>query len=97
MIPGIQSKLSTQVVASTTTISNVFCDMVMFTGTTAIATINPPGTGGFNAMLICVPLDGSVAFTTAGNIAVAVTMAIGRATLLAWDQVTAKWYPGAIS
>lgn len=97
MIPGIQSKLSVQTVASTTTISNIFADMVKLTGTTAIATINPPGTGGFNGMLILVPVDGTIAFTTAGNIAVAVSMAIGRCTLMAWDQVTAKWYPGAIS
>jgi len=96
MIPGITTKLSEAAVASTTTITQK-TDLLRITGTTAIATIRPNFGGGFSGICIIVPTDGNVATTTAGNIAVVVTMAQNRATVLVYSKKTNKWYPGAIS
>lgn len=92
MIPGIQSKLSTSTVASTT---SVVCqtDIMIVTGTTAIATISPPGQGGFESVMFVIPTSGNVNLTTAGNIAVAVTATSSQVTLLVWSNVTSKWHP----
>ncbi len=96
MIPGRVSKLSEATIASTTSIA-VVTDAIRVTGTTAIATITPGNTGGFSGLLILVPVDGNVGLTTAGNIAVAVTCAQDRATLLYYSVLDGLWYPGAIS
>jgi hypothetical protein len=96
MIPGLVSKLSEGTVASTTSIV-VSSDAIRVTGTTSIATIKPLNNGGFSGLLIIVPVDGNVATLTTGNIAVAVTMAENRATLLYYSKADNLWYPGAIS
>ena len=96
MLPGITSKLSEAVVASTTTITQE-SDIIHLTGSTAIATIRPNFGGGFSGICIIRPVDGSVASVTTGNIAVAVTMAVDRATVLIYSKKYSKWYPGAIS
>lgn len=84
------------VIASTTSIV-INGDFIRVTGTTSIATISPAVGLQHPSIIVIVPTDGSVNLVTTGNIAVAVTTAQNRATLLAWSPVTAKWYPGAIS
>jgi hypothetical protein len=96
MFPGLTTKLSEEVLASAATI-NPTKDLVRLTGTTSIATIIPHFGGGFSGILILVPTAGAVATLTTGNIAVAVTMADLRATVLVYSKVADKWYPGAIS
>jgi len=95
MIPGITTRISETVVASTTTIDQK-SDLILVTGTTDIDTINP-NFAGFNGICILVPTEGDVNLLTTGNIAVAVTAAEDRATLLVWGKTDQKWYPGAIS
>lgn len=96
MIPGMVSKLSRATVTAAATIGPINADYVRMSGATTIATIKPPLNGGFTAMLLVSPST-NVATTTTGNIAVAVTMPLDRVTVLLYDKVTAKWYPGAIS
>ena len=95
MIPGTTSKISEQTLASAATIYPK-TDMVELTGSTAIATIIP-AYEGFSGILILVPTDGTLGLLTTGNIAIAVTMAQNRATVLTYSKKNAVWYPGAIS
>jgi len=95
MIPGTTSKLSESTLASAATITPL-TDLVELTGSTAIATIDPPY-GGFSGILILVPKDGTLGLLTTGNIAIAVTMAQKRATVLVYSKANNLWYPGAIS
>ncbi len=96
MIPGLTTKISEVAVASATTIDQK-ADLLRVTGTTAIATIRPNLGGGFSGVCFIVPVDGSVATTTAGNIAKVLTMVINQVTVLVYSKATGKWYPGAIS
>jgi hypothetical protein len=96
MFPGLTTKISEEELASDTTIAPTK-DLVRLTGSTAIGTIRPQFGGGFSGILIIVPVDGSVATVTTGNIAVAVTMALNRSTVLVYSKETGTWYPGAIS
>jgi hypothetical protein len=96
MLPGITSKLSEAAVASAATITQE-TDLIRVTGTTSIATIRPNFGGGFSGICVLVPVDGTVATLTTGNIAVAVSMAQNRATVLVFSKKTGTWYPGAIS
>lgn len=59
------------------------------TGTTPIATISLPYTG-FVGTITIIP-DGIFTTTTAGNIALASTMVVGKANSMTYDG--AKWYP----
>lgn len=95
MIPGTVSKLSEEVLASATTITPK-TDVVQLTGTVAVATIVPPY-AGFSGLLFVVPLDGSVATTTAGNIAVVQTMIVNKVAVLVYSKRTGKWYPHALA
>jgi hypothetical protein len=96
MFPGITTKISETVSASTTTV-DVKTDLVRLTGSTAIATLNPHYGGGFSGICVLVPVDGTLGLLTTGNIAVAVTMAQNRATVMVYSKATGVWYPGAIS
>ena len=97
MIPGTTTKLSEGVVASAATI-DAKKDLLLVSGTTSIATINPFfGGGQFSGIIIIVPTGGTVNTLTTGNIAVAVAMPQNRATVLVYSMSNAKWYPGAIS
>lgn len=95
MIPGLTSKISEDTLASASSISPK-TDMVNLTGSTAIATIVPPY-AGFSGILILVPKDGTLGLLTTGNIAIAVTMPLNRATVLTYSKKNDVWYPGAIS
>lgn len=96
MFPGLTTKLSEETLASATTI-NPTKDLVLLTGTTAVATITPHFGGGFSGVLFIVPIDGNVATTTAGNISVVVTMPEDRVTVLVYSKTEGTWKPGAIS
>jgi hypothetical protein len=91
MFPGLTTKLSRDLVASTTTI-NAMADLIRITGTEAIATINPNFGGGFSGVIILEPAAAYTLVTT-GNIAIASTATAGRAMIMVYDHVTAKWYP----
>jgi hypothetical protein len=96
MFPGITTKISEDVTASTTSV-DVKSDLLRLTGSTAIATLKPHYGGGFSGICVLVPVDGTLGLLTTGNIAVAVTMAQNRATVMVYSKATGVWYPGAIS
>ncbi len=97
MYPGKITRLGgPETVATTTTISPT-SDLVMLTGTTSIETILPPFLGVAPGVMFFVPVTDTVSTVTTGNIAIAVTMALKRVTVMVYNQVTNKWYPGAIS
>jgi hypothetical protein len=95
MQSGFVSRLSEEEIASAATISPK-ADLVKVTGSTSIATINPPF-AGFSGIIVIVPTASNVATLTTGNISLAVTMPVGRATVLVYSKATETWYPGAIS
>jgi hypothetical protein len=97
MYPGTQERMSDSVVASTTSLT-VTTDQVRFTGTTAIATIAPPlNSNAWGTVIFAIPVDGTIATTTAGNISKVVSMVVNQVTILVWNPTLAKWVPGAIS
>ena len=79
-------------IASAATIAPT--NLIQFvSGVTAIATITPPTnllTGG--GMLILIP-TGLWSTNTTGNIALATTGVVGKALIMTYDSITAKWYP----
>jgi len=96
MIPGITTKISEGVIASTTTIFPK-SDLIFVSGTTSVATIVPPY-AGFSGILIVVATDvAGFATTTAGNISAVVSVTTGKATIFVYSKEKNKWYPGAIS
>ena len=96
MFPGLTTKISEEVLASAASISPTK-DMILLSGSTAIATIVPHFGGGFSGILILVPTAGTLGLLTTGNIGVAVTMPQNRATVLTYSKLNNTWYPGAIS
>ena len=88
-------------IASAATIAPT--NLIQFvSGVTAIATITPPTNllmGGGMLTLIPISTTGAAAGTTAwstnttGNIALATTGVVGKALIMAFDSITAKWYP----
>ncbi len=96
MFPGTTTKLSEETLASAATIYPK-ADIVELTGSTAVANIIPSYGGGFSGILVLVPTDGTLGLLTTGNIAIAVTMPLNRATILVFSKKNQVWYPGAIS
>jgi hypothetical protein len=96
MIPGRMSKLTESKVASAASIS-VNSDIVYLTGTTGVSFITPPRNGGFAAPVFFVPLDGAIIFSIGGNITVAATLPLNKATLFVYSKLGNVWLPGAIS
>ncbi len=97
MIPGLMSKLSESTVASTTTVT-FKSDIVYVTGSTSIATIRAPGQGGFSTVVFVIATNAAgFATTTAGNIALAVSVTTSKATVFVYSFKNSLWYPGAIS
>ncbi len=96
MFPGITTKLSEELLLTAATITPR-ADLVKLSGATSIATISGQFGGGFSGIMIIVPTTDNVALLTTGNISVAVTMPVGRATVLVFSKVNNVWYPGAIS
>ncbi len=96
MFPGTTTKISEKLAASAASI-DADADLINLTGSTAIATIVPHFGGGFSGICILVPKDGTLGLLTTGNIAIAVTMPLDRATVLVYSKLYNVWYPGAIS
>jgi hypothetical protein len=92
MFPGLTTKVSEEKVASAATVSPK-TDVLLVTGTTAIATIIPAFGGGFSGVLFIVPVDGTVGLLTTGNVAVAVTMPQNKVSTLIYSKMNEKWYP----
>jgi hypothetical protein len=92
MLPGRQSKLSVEKIASADSII-VRTDVVKVTGSTTVNTITTPLMLDRDGVIIVfIPVDGSVALGTGGNILVGITAVINRAVILVWDAVVGKWY-----
>jgi hypothetical protein len=89
--PGFVSKLSERTVASAATI-DANADVLVVTGTAAIANINPKTPGVGNQMVTLIPLAAATIVAT-GNIAAAVVLVVGRAQSLYWSRSQGKWYP----
>lgn len=97
MYPGAVSKLSESTVTAAATIGPFRTDLVRVSGSTTIATINPPsGPGGFSGLLLLVA-GTTVATTTTGNILTAVTLTAGLVSVFVYSKGLGKWVPGAIS
>lgn len=84
-------------VASATTIT-ASGPLFHVTGTTAIATINPPTGLNFVEGQITIIFDGVATWTAAGNIAVAGTpTTAGSSVTFTFDANTGKWYPSRLA
>ena len=96
MIPGLTTRISESQLVAATTISPK-SDVEFVSGTTAIATINPPYEG-FSGILFLVATDAAgFATTTAGNIALVVSLTTSKATAFIYSKKNDLLYPGAIS
>ena len=87
--------------ATTITASGFFFHV---TGTTSIATINPPtlgpsaNAGPLDGSQITIVFDGVAAWTAAGNIAVAGTpTTAGSSVTFTFDQGSGKWHPSRLA
>lgn len=98
MFPGLTTRLSSKTKASATSIDGD-ADLIILTGTTAIATIIPKSMNknGQAQLLFLVPVDGAVATTTAGNIVAVQSMLQNRVSVFVWAPSTQKWYPHALA
>ena len=79
-------------IASATTIAPT-AYITFISGTTSIATITVPQTLLRTGGQITLIPTGIFATTTAGNIALITTAVVGKALIMTYDAVTAKWYP----
>ena len=96
MIPGLTTRLSESELVTATTISPK-SDVVFVSGTTAVATINPPFEGFSGIIFLVATNAAGFATTTAGNIQLVVSLTANVATAFIYSKKNAKWYPGAIS
>lgn len=95
MYPGQVSKLAEDpVTASSTTIAPL-SDLVVVSGTVAIATITPPLGTNVSQRVTLVP-TGAWTLVTTGNIAVAATAVVSRAMTMFWSKSQQKWYPSYV-
>ena len=90
--PGQISKLSERIVASAASI-DANADVLIVTGTAAIATLVPKTPGVGNQSVILIPLAAATLVAT-GNISVAVALVVNRAQSLVYSRSQNKWYPG---
>lgn len=91
MFPGTISKQSEKIVASAATI-DASADVLIITGTAAIATINAKSQGIAAQTITLIPLAAATLVAT-GNIAVAVALVVNRAQSLVYSRTQGKWYP----
>lgn len=98
MYPGVTTRLTSGSVASATSIVGDK-DVLLVTGSTAIATIVPKSMNksGQAQIIFLIPVDGTIATTTADNIVAVQTMLQNRATCFIWVPSTSKWYPHALA
>lgn len=94
--PGAVSKLAEDpVTASTTTIAPL-SDVVVVSGTNAIATITPPLGVNVSQQVVLIP-SGIFTLVTTGNIAIAATAVVSKAMTMVWSKSQQKWYPSYLS
>jgi len=91
MFQGIVSKRSEKVVASAATIS-ADADILVVTGTAAIANILPRTGGIASQEVTLIPLAAAT-LANSGNIAVNVVLVVNRAQKLTYSKSQNKWYP----
>ncbi len=89
------SGLYPQTIVAAATISPV-TSVAFVTGSTQVATINPPVRAPHNLVLIFTDATPGALLTT-GNIAAAVTPVVNRALVLTYEPRTAKYYTIAVS
>lgn len=93
MIPGSQSKIKEENVASATTIV-VKSDLIRITGSTQIETILSPlllsVQGG--VVIFVTPVDGNVVIGASGNVLVGATLIQNRLYILVYSNIVDKWY-----
>jgi len=98
MIPGRQSKVTEETIASAATIV-AKADLTRITGSTQIETILSPlllsGQGGVVVFLVAV--DGAVVVGTSGNVLVGQTLAQNRLYAFVYSNTVDKWYIHAIA
>ena len=91
MFSGIISKRSEKIVASAATIE-ANADILVVTGTAAIANIIPRTYGIASQRVTLIPLAAATLANT-GNIAAAVVLVVGRAQDIVYSKSQNKWYP----
>jgi|SoimicMinimDraft_4_1059732.scaffolds.fasta_scaffold134095_1 hypothetical protein len=89
--PGQISKLSERIVASAPTME-ANADVLIVSGTAAIANLIPKTPGVGNQAVTLIPLAAATLVAT-GNIAVAVALVVNRAQTLVYSRSQNKWYP----
>lgn len=95
MYPGQITRLTEKKQASAATI-DAAADVLILTGTTGIETIRTSGLMGSQGLYI-IPITGSIVLGVTGNIAVAQTLIVNKATLLIFSSIQGKWYPHALA
>lgn len=95
MYPGQVTRLSSRTKASALVLAADY-DVIYLTGATAIATLQPRQLMG-DQLLYLIPLDGSVATTSADNIIAARTMLQNTVTCFIYSRSSKKWYPHALA
>lgn len=95
MYPGRITRLIERKLASAATIV-ADADVLILTGTTGIENIQisayPNG-----QLIFIIPISGSVVLGVTGNIAVAQTLIVNKATALIYSAIQGKWYPHALA
>ena len=91
MFQGFVSKRTERVLASAATIT-ADADVLVITGTAAIANIIPKVGGIANQEVTIISLGAATTVAT-GNIAVALTMVANRAQKFVYSKSQGKWYP----
>lgn len=95
MYPGRFMRLIERTQASAATlVADV--DVLFLTGATGIENIQVSSLPNAQGLII-VPLTGSLVLGVTGNIAVAQTLIVNKATLLVYSQQSGKWYPAALA
>jgi hypothetical protein len=90
MYPGATTRATEETLVSAATISPK-SDLVLLTGTTSIATINPPF-AGFSGLLVLIPTGGAVSLLASGNIAATATLTNLVSKVLCYSKKNNKWY-----
>lgn len=90
-MPGFVDRLDCETIASAATISPK-SDVVVLTGTTSIANIIPPNTGGISGCrLILVTTGAGISLLATGNIAVAFSLVTNVHKSLVFVPKIGKW------
>jgi hypothetical protein len=92
-VQSLQQPKPVTIASAATVAPTTFLSFV--SGTVQIATITPPVTGAHLLAFVYTTTTPTTTLTT-GNIAKAVTPTSGIPVFLAYDPLTAKYYPGSL-